>query len=223
VTALIGPNGAGKTTLMNVVSGITRPDAGSIRLLGRDVTRRAPHRITRLGLARTFQNVQLFGDLTVLENVLVGRHARMRAGVVAAALRLPRHFADERDARGAVEKLLARLRLDDVADERATSLPYGRQRQVELARALASEPSALLLDEPLAGLSAEEAAAFGGTVRELADGGLSVLLVEHAIDAVMTLSDRIVVLHRGAVLAEGPPERIRSDERVVSAYLGEMA
>jgi branched-chain amino acid transport system permease protein len=223
LTALIGRNGAGKTTLMNVVSGLTRPDAGSVRVLGRDVTRRRPHRIARLGLARTFQNLALFGDMTVLENVLVGRHARMRAGALAGAFRLPRHRAGEREARLAADRLLARLELGHVADQPATSLPYGLQRRVELARALAAEPRALLLDEPLAGLSGDEAAEVGRTIRSLVDGGLSVLLVEHAVDAVMSLSDHVVVLDHGSLLTEGPPEQIQADERVVAAYLGEPA
>jgi ABC-type branched-subunit amino acid transport system ATPase component len=223
VTALIGPNGAGKTTLMNVVSGLVRPDRGTVRLLGRDVTRRRPHRIARLGLARTFQNLELFGDMTVLENVLVGGHARTRAGAVAAAFRLPRHRAGERTARRAAERLLARLELADMADRRATALPYGLQRRVELARALAAEPRVLLLDEPLAGLSGEEAAEVGRTIRGLADDGLSVLLVEHAVDAVMALSDHVVVLDHGSLLTEGPPAQIQADERVIAAYLGGAA
>ena len=223
LTALIGPNGAGKTTLMNVICGITPPDAGSIRFRGRDVTRRRAHRIARLGMARTFQSVQLFGDMTVMENVLTGRHVRMRAGMLAAALRLPRHFADERLARRFAEGLLARLGLGELADEPATSLPYGLQRRTELARALAAEPTLLVLDEPMAGLAGDEMAELGRTIRQLVDDGLGVLLVEHAMEAVMALSDHVVVLDRGSVLAEGPPAEIQSDERVVAAYLGDAA
>ena len=170
LTALIGPNGAGKTTLMNVICGITPPDAGSIRFRGRDVTGWRPHRIARLGMARTFQTVQLFDDMTVLENVLIGRHVRMRAGVLAAAFRLPRHLADERVARRFAERLLARLELGGLASEPATTLPYGLQRRIELARALAAEPTLLLLDEPMAGLSSEEMAELGRTIRQLVGG-----------------------------------------------------
>jgi ABC-type branched-subunit amino acid transport system ATPase component len=223
VTALIGPNGAGKTTLMNVVCGLTRAAAGSIRFLGTDVTRLRPHRIARLGMARTFQTAELFGGLTVLDNVLVGRHARMRAGAPAAALRLPRHRRDEREARRAAERLLERLGLGDVAREPATALPHDLQRRTELARALASEPRLLLLDEPLAGLSATEAAELGRTLRELVADGLTVLLVDHAMEAVMALADHVVVLDRGALLAEGPPDAIQADERVIAAYLGDEA
>jgi branched-chain amino acid transport system permease protein len=221
LTALIGPNGAGKTTLMNAICGITPPDAGSIRFRGRDVTRWRPHRIARLGMARTFQTVQLFDDMTVLENVLIGRHVRMRAGMLAAAFRLPRHFADERAARRFGERLLARLELSELAGEPATTLPYGLQRRIELARALAAEPALLVLDEPMAGLSGEETAELGRTIRQLVEDGLGVLLVEHAMEAVMSLSDHVVVLDRGSVLAEGPPARIQSDERVIAAYLGQ--
>ncbi|MGH2801472.1 MAG: ABC transporter ATP-binding protein [Thermoleophilaceae bacterium] len=221
VTALIGPNGAGKTTLMNMASGVTRPDRGAIRFRGQDVTRWAAHRIARLGMARTFQNIELFRDMTVRENVLAGRHARMSAGLLAAALRLPRHFADERDGRRFVSELLGRLGLDEVADEPATSLPYGLERRAELARALASEPALLLLDEPMAGLSREESEEVGATIRALVGGGLTVLLVEHEMETVMALSDRVLVLDHGTLLAEGAPGQIQSDEAVIAAYLGE--
>jgi branched-chain amino acid transport system permease protein len=221
LTSLIGPNGAGKTTLMNMSCGVIRADRGRIRFRGHDVTRWGTHRIARLGMARTFQNIELFGDMSVRENVLVGHHARLRAGLVASALRLPRHLREEREAGREVDALLARLGLDHVAGERATALPYGLQRRVELARALAAEPALLLLDEPLAGLSYDESGDVGALVRELVAEGLAVLLVEHAMDAVMALSDHVLVLDRGALLAEGPPEAIQRDERVIAAYLGE--
>ena len=220
VTALIGPNGAGKTTLVNVVSGLTRPDAGTVRLCGHDVTGRRPHRIARRGLSRTFQHVELFGDMSVLDNVLVGRHARMRAGAAAATLRLPRHRADERAARRAATVLLERFGLAAHANEAAVGLPFGVQRRTELARALAAEPALLLLDEPLAGLTDAETEEIGRLLRELAADGLAVLLVDHATDVVLALADQVVVLDRGSVLAEGPPARIRADARVVAAYLG---
>lgn len=221
LTAVIGPNGAGKTTLMNVLSGMTRPDGGTVRFRDHHVTGRPAHRIAALGMSRTFQNIELFDTMTVRENVLVGRHLRMRAGLLSGLLRLPRHFVDERQAARAVGELIERLELTDVADEPVTGLPYGLQRRVELARALASEPVLLLLDEPMAGLTRGEIAEVGQTIRELMADGLSVLLVEHAIDAVMMLSDEVIVLDRGALLATGTPREIQADERVIAAYLGD--
>jgi ABC-type branched-subunit amino acid transport system ATPase component len=220
LTALIGPNGAGKTTLMNVVCGLAAPDSGSVRFDGRDITGWRPHRIARLGVARTFQDVRLFDGMTVLENVLVGRHHRARAGALAAALRLPRHRREEREARRFAERLLGRTGLSAVAGEPATALPVGLQRRAELARALAGEPGLLLLDEPMAGLTGPETAQLGRLLRELVAEGLGVLLVDHTMDAVMALSDHVVVLDRGALLAAGPPSQIQADEHVVAAYLG---
>ncbi len=220
LTALIGPNGAGKTTLMNVICGLTRTHAGTVHFRDRDVTRWRAHRIARLGMARTFQSIALFDDMTVLENVLVGLHTTMRAGTIASALRLPRHCRDEHRAHEAAEAQLTRFGLERYADQPATALPHGLQRQVELARALAADPALLLLDEPLAGLAQDEIDATGRIIRALADAGTAVLLVEHSMDAVMSLSDHIVVLDHGALLAEGPPARIQADERVVTAYLG---
>ena len=198
------------------------PTAGRVLLAGRDITGWPPHRINRLGMARTFQNLQLFGEMTVRGHLLVGRHRLTGAGLLSAALRLPRHLREERDGRREADRLLELLELREVADWPATWLPYGLQRRVELGRALASEPTLLLLDEPMAGLSSAEARSVGTLVRRLVDEeGLTVLLVEHYMDAVMEFSDRVLVLDQGALIAEGTPAEIQANPDVITAYLGE--
>jgi branched-chain amino acid transport system permease protein len=219
VVALIGPNGAGKSTLFDVISGVIPASAGTVAVADTLVAGR-PHRVAAARAARTFQNLEIFGSMTALENVMVGRHLRSRAGMLAAAVVLPAR-AEEAAVEASARGLLDLLGLAEVADAPAGALPFGRQRLVEIARALATEPDLLLLDEPMAGLSAAERAGLVRLLRRLRDGGMAILLVEHDIDAVMALADRVVVLDEGRVIAEGAPAQVRKDPAVVSAYLGD--
>lgn len=212
VLGVIGPNGAGKTSLLNALSGITRLRSGSIRLQGKEVSRRAPEQISRLGVARTFQNLQVFGSLSVLDNVLVPRWARRR-----------QHRSGRAAERGAALAILERVGIAEYADQRADTLSYGLQRRVELARALAAEPNLLLLDEPLAGLSRVEGSQAVRLFAELAkDDDMTVVLVEHDVSSVLSVSQRIVVLDHGSVLATGTPDEVVADPAVRRAYLGEV-
>ena len=219
VLGLIGPNGAGKTTLFNVVCGFLRPAAGEVRWLGRPLRRHHPRQLTRLGIARTLQSLGLFGHLTVAENVMVGASRQARAGLVSGLLALPRSDRDERALRERADIQLRELGIAEVADRLCGQLPYGVQKRVALARALAAEPRLLLLDEPASGLSGEEIDELGRLVRRLADR-MSVMLVEHHMDLVMEVCDSVVVLDFGKVVATGPPDRVRTDPAVVEAYLG---
>jgi len=221
IKALIGPNGAGKPTLFNLISGSYQPTKGRVIFDGIELTDKAPHTICRLGVARTFQHSLVFDDMSLVENVVVGRHSRTRAGVLSAALSLPRHRTEEREAFKAAHEVLRRLGLDDRADEPAGNMPMGARHLLEMARALASEPRLLLLDEPAAGLNDEETARLAETVRRIRADGVTVLLVEHDMAFVMDISDEVVVLDYGRKIAEGPPLMIMENEEVIKAYLGE--
>ncbi len=221
VKALIGPNGAGKTTLFNLVSGMAVPDAGAVRLRGEEIQGRPPHRIAALGLARTFQQIRLFGQMTALENVMVGRHVRSRAGFVAGMLHLPWTWREEREIERAARDALAFLGAGDLADLEASSLSYGQQRAVELARALAAEPELLLLDEPAAGLNMRETVELAKLVGRIRDRGVTVLVVEHDMGLVMNVSDEVVVLSYGEKIADADPRAVQRHPEVVRVYLGE--
>jgi len=221
ITAVIGPNGAGKTTLINVLSGFLLPDSGSISLNNTVITGKKGHMITRLGMARTFQTAQLFGTMSVLENVMVGRYARTRAGLAGAALRLPGVLAEERAVRARALKLLDLVGLTDQASLPATSIPIGSQRLLEIARALASDPQVLLLDEPAAGLNTQETRLLGELLQTIKNQGITIMLVEHDMELVMDISDDIAVLNFGQNIARGTPAEIQTNPDVISIYLGE--
>jgi branched-chain amino acid transport system permease protein len=221
VLGLIGPNGAGKTTLLNLITGTAKPNAGKIVFLGDDVTALVPRHIAAKGMARTFQHVKLRPNMTLIDNVLLGTYPRTRSGFLAGALRLDR--AEERSARHEALQQLRRVGLGDKYGELAGNLPLGQQRLLEVARALAADPVVVILDEPAAGLRALEKKTLSDLIRGLREGGMTIVLVEHDMDFVMNLVDRIVVMDFGAKLAEGLPARIRADSRVQEAYLGGVA
>ena len=220
IKALIGPNGAGKTTLFNLIAGNLPVSAGTIRFQGREIQGSRPHRIARLGMARTFQNIKLFHGMTALECVMVGRHVQSRAGFFSGLLALPSTWSEERAIRARSLELLDLLGIADCADIEATSLAFGQQRAVEMARALAAEPKLLLLDEPAAGLNIYETAEVARLIRRIRDLGITVLLVEHDMSLVMDISDEIVVLSFGRTIAEDRPEAIQQHPEVIRIYLG---
>jgi branched-chain amino acid transport system ATP-binding protein len=221
IKAVIGPNGAGKTTLFNLISGALVPDAGEVHIDGTAIQGRPPYRIAQHGISRTFQNIKLFSHMSVLENVMVGRHIRSGAGFVPAMLRLPRTRREEREIREASLELLKLLGIEDLAGQEATSLPFGKQRIVEFARALATEPVLLLLDEPAAGLNIYETAQIADMITTIRGRGVTVLVIEHDMSLVMNISDEITVLSSGKKIAEGVPSDIQRNAEVIRVYLGE--
>jgi branched-chain amino acid transport system ATP-binding protein len=220
IKAVIGPNGAGKTTLFNLISGLLAPDSGSVAFNGRSISGLKPFQIARAGISRTFQNPSLFLRMSVLENVMVGRHRRSHWGFAGCALRLPGQSAEERSIRESAQGWLRCVGLEHLGEAPAGSLAFGQRRLVELARALAAEPELLLLDEPASGLNTKDKEDLGGTIRRIRDRGITVLLVEHDMSLVMGVSDDIVVLHNGVCIANGPPSKIQNDRQVVRIYLG---
>jgi len=220
ITGLIGPNGAGKTTLFNLISGVFPADTGKIIFNGSDIRNTKSHQLVSLGIARTFQNVELFDSMTALENILVGQHTRTRCGMLGSVLRLPWVVREEQNARNLSLELLDWIGLREQADAKSGDLPFGWQRLLELARAMASRPKLLLLDEPASGLNIVETMRLGDLIKKFRDQGVTVLLVEHDMSLTMEISDQIIVLDQGKKIAEGTPRAVQENAAVIAAYLG---
>ena len=223
ILGLIGPNGAGKTTCFNVMTGVYQATRGMVRFEGRNLAKTDRHKITKLGIARTFQNIRLFPDMTAVENVMVGADTHHTTSVISALLHLPKHSREEKAGLAKAHELLDFMGIGDRADDAAKNLPYGYQRRLEIARAMATEPKLLCLDEPAAGFNPAEKIELMGLIRTIRDQGYTVLLIEHDMNLVMGVTDRIVVLDFGRKIAEGSPAEIRANPAVIAAYLGESA
>ena len=221
ITGVIGPNGAGKTTLFNIVTGIYTQTSGTVALEGTDISSLPAEKLAAKGLVRTFQNIELFGNMTVLENVMLGLHTGSSCGLISCMFKMPWHLREERQIRTKALEWLAYCGISDLADQKAANLPFGKGRLLEIARAMAVKPRILLMDEPAAGLNNRETAELAKLIRRIRDLGVTVVLVEHDMELVMDICDRIIVLNLGRKLAEGTPREIQENSAVIAAYLGE--